>query len=91
MFYSSKHAFEGMVATATRTLLENLDRIPNEDNRTKIAILCFDISLYFFSMPVSNSAIPGLLTFLLAHLARDYRINHVGRVGCRGRVLAKTD
>ncbi|KIM79079.1 hypothetical protein PILCRDRAFT_10737 [Piloderma croceum F 1598] len=41
----------GMVATATRTILENLDRIPNEDNRTKIAITCFDISLYFFSMP----------------------------------------
>jgi protein transport protein SEC24 len=42
-----------MVATATRTILENLDRIPNEDNRTKIAIVCFDTSLYFFSMPVS--------------------------------------
>ena len=52
-----------MVATATRTLLENLDRIPNEDNRTKIAVLCFDISLYFFSMPVSNSATPDLPTF----------------------------
>lgn len=44
-----------MVATATRTILENLDRIPNEDNRTKIAIVCFDVSLYFFSMPVRSS------------------------------------
>ncbi|CCL99585.1 uncharacterized protein FIBRA_01603 [Fibroporia radiculosa] len=41
----------GMVATATRTILENLDRIPNEDSRTKVAIVAFDVSLYFFSMP----------------------------------------
>lgn len=41
----------GMVATATRTLLENLDRIPDEGGRTKVAIVCFDVSLYFFSMP----------------------------------------
>ncbi|KAJ3836161.1 protein transporter SEC24 [Lentinula raphanica] len=41
----------GMVATATRTILENLDRIPDEDERTKIAIVCFDVSLYFFSLP----------------------------------------
>ncbi|KAE9406669.1 protein transporter SEC24 [Gymnopus androsaceus JB14] len=40
----------GMVATATRTILENLDRIPDEDERTKIAIICFDVSLYFFSL-----------------------------------------
>ena len=41
-----------MVATATRTILENLDRIPDEDGRTKVAIICFDVSLYFFSLPV---------------------------------------
>lgn len=41
----------GMVATATRTIMENLDRIPNEDERTKIAIVAYDTSLYFFSMP----------------------------------------
>ena len=33
-------------------LLENLDRIPNEDNWTKVAIIVFDVALYFFSMPV---------------------------------------
>jgi protein transport protein SEC24 len=43
-----------MVATATRTILENLDRIPNDDERTKIAIIAYDTSLYFFSMPVGN-------------------------------------
>ncbi|KAH9833295.1 protein transporter SEC24 [Rhodofomes roseus] len=41
----------GMVATATRTILENLDRIPNDESRTKVAIVAFDASLYFFSMP----------------------------------------
>ncbi|PFH49924.1 hypothetical protein AMATHDRAFT_146483 [Amanita thiersii Skay4041] len=45
----------GMVATATRTILENLDRIPDEDERTKVAIVCFDTSLYFFSMPPGTS------------------------------------
>jgi len=45
----------GMVATATRTLLENLDRLPNEDSRTKVAIVAYDTSLYFFSMPAGTS------------------------------------
>ncbi|KAF7351265.1 Protein transporter SEC24 [Mycena sanguinolenta] len=40
----------GMVATATRTLLENLDRIPDDDKITKVGIICYDVSLYFFSM-----------------------------------------
>jgi protein transport protein SEC24 len=44
----------GMVATATRTILENLGRIPDEGERTKIALVCYDTSLYFFSMPVSR-------------------------------------
>ncbi|KAJ7069009.1 hypothetical protein B0H15DRAFT_807294 [Mycena belliarum] len=33
----------GMLATATRALLENLERIPDEDNITKIGIICFDV------------------------------------------------
>ncbi|ETW78005.1 hypothetical protein HETIRDRAFT_388085 [Heterobasidion irregulare TC 32-1] len=45
----------GMVATATRTILENLDRLPNEDSRTKVAIIAFDTSLYFFSMPAGTT------------------------------------
>ncbi|CDO68670.1 hypothetical protein BN946_scf184790.g19 [Trametes cinnabarina] len=50
----------GMVATATRTILENLDRIPNEDNRTKVAFIGFDISLHFFSLP-ADAAEPSML------------------------------
>ncbi|KAH0580954.1 hypothetical protein H2248_012107 [Termitomyces sp. 'cryptogamus'] len=45
----------GMVATASRALLENLNRIPDEDERTKIAIICYDVSLYFFSLPPGST------------------------------------
>ncbi len=45
---------KGMVATATRTILENLDRLPNEGQRTKVAIITYDTSVYFFSMSVSS-------------------------------------
>lgn len=45
----------GMVATATRTILESLDRIPNEDNRTKISIIAFDVALYFFSLTAGST------------------------------------
>ena len=44
----------GMVATACRTLLESLDRIPNEENRAKVAIIAFDSALYYFSMSVCD-------------------------------------
>jgi len=49
-----------MVATATRTILENLDRLPNRDDRTKVSIIAFDNSLHFFSIAVS--AFTGLET-----------------------------
>ncbi|VDB95508.1 unnamed protein product [Peniophora sp. CBMAI 1063] len=38
----------GMLATVSRTLLDNLDSLPNEDDRTKIALIGFDTALYFF-------------------------------------------
>lgn len=41
-----------MVATAARTLLESLDRIPNDDARTKISIIAVDSCLHFFSLAV---------------------------------------
>ncbi|GAA5986774.1 hypothetical protein JCM11641_004786 [Rhodosporidiobolus odoratus] len=40
----------GMVATAARTLLESLDRLPNADDRTKIAIIGVDSCLHFFTL-----------------------------------------
>lgn len=45
----------GMVATACRALLESLDRIPDEDHRTKISIIAFDTALHFFSMPPGST------------------------------------
>ena len=58
----------GMVATACRTLLESLDRIPNEDNRTKIAIIAYDTALHFFSMPVCTVLNALLMYYLLTIL-----------------------
>ena len=44
-----------MVATASRTILESLSRLPNVDSRTKICIIGYDTSLYFFTtLPDSN-------------------------------------
>ncbi|KAI0074462.1 protein transporter SEC24 [Panus rudis PR-1116 ss-1] len=45
----------GMVATATRTILENLDRIPDDNGRTKVSIIAFDTSLYFFTLPPGST------------------------------------
>lgn len=44
-----------MVATAARTLLESLDRIPNDDDRTKISIIAVDSCLHFFSLPAGST------------------------------------
>jgi protein transport protein SEC24 len=48
----------GMVATAARTLLESLHRLPNEDSRTKISIIAVDSCLHFFSLAVSSPFLP---------------------------------
>lgn len=40
----------GLLATAARTILESLDRIPNADRRTRLGFLCIDSSLHYFSI-----------------------------------------
>jgi protein transport protein SEC24 len=40
----------GLVATATRTILESLDRIPNKDGRTRVGFIGVDSSLHYFSI-----------------------------------------
>jgi protein transport protein SEC24 len=40
----------GLVATATRTILESLDRIPNKDGRTKVGFIAVDSSLHYFAI-----------------------------------------
>ncbi|KAI7857975.1 hypothetical protein BDC45DRAFT_603034 [Circinella umbellata] len=40
----------GMLATAARTILDSLDRIPNKENRTSIAIITVDSSLHFYNL-----------------------------------------
>jgi protein transport protein SEC24 len=53
----------GLVATATRVILENLDRIPNKDGRTKIGFIAVDSSLHYFSVapgaPDANMLVVG--------------------------------
>ncbi|KAJ3127695.1 COPII subunit [Nowakowskiella sp. JEL0407] len=40
----------GMVATAARTILDTLDMLPNEENRTRVAVITVDSSLHFYNL-----------------------------------------
>lgn len=51
--YTAIHS--GMVATAARTILESLDRIPNDDNRTKVSVIAVDTVMHFFCLTVSRA------------------------------------
>jgi len=50
----------GLLATAARTILESLDRIPNADRRTRLGFICVDSSLHYFSIP-RDSTEPSML------------------------------
>lgn len=39
-----------MLATATRTILDSLERLPNDENRTRVAIITVDSSLHFYNL-----------------------------------------
>ncbi|CCH43669.1 hypothetical protein BN7_3222 [Wickerhamomyces ciferrii] len=41
----------GLLATVATTILESLDRIPNEDTRARVAFIGIDSSLHFFNIP----------------------------------------
>ncbi|KAI7902295.1 uncharacterized protein BX663DRAFT_435291 [Cokeromyces recurvatus] len=43
----------GMVATAARTILDSLDRLPNAENRTNVGIITVDSSLHFYNLNAS--------------------------------------
>ncbi|KAI8388009.1 Sec23/Sec24 trunk domain-containing protein [Radiomyces spectabilis] len=40
----------GMLATAARTILDSIERIPNQENRTKIGIITVDSALHFYNL-----------------------------------------
>jgi protein transport protein SEC24 len=40
----------GAVATAARTILDTLDRLPNSDNRTKVGFMTVDSTLHFYNL-----------------------------------------
>lgn len=50
----------GLLATAARTILESLDRIPNADRRTRLGFICVDSSLHYFAIPRDSSE-PSML------------------------------
>lgn len=59
----------GLVATATRTILESLDRIPNKDGRTKAGFIAVDSSLHFFSVSPEQQNHRCLLSVTLTILS----------------------
>lgn len=46
----------GLLATATRTLLEVLDSLPNHDDRTRVSILCVDNAIHYFAIPLDEES-----------------------------------
>ncbi|KAG0367346.1 COPII subunit [Gamsiella multidivaricata] len=44
----------GMVATAATTILESLDRIPNDEGRTKVGIITVDSSIHFYNLKTAS-------------------------------------
>ncbi|CCD24426.1 COPII subunit SFB2 NDAI_0D01130 [Naumovozyma dairenensis CBS 421] len=41
----------GLLATATRSILDNLEYLPNHDGRTRVSILCVDNAIHYFAVP----------------------------------------
>ncbi|KAI9193751.1 uncharacterized protein BJ171DRAFT_429315, partial [Polychytrium aggregatum] len=58
--YAAVHS--GMLATAARTISETLDRIPNEEGRTRVGFLAVDSSLHFFNLKASYHEPACLMT-----------------------------
>ncbi|KAI9486752.1 MAG: hypothetical protein EXX96DRAFT_517011 [Benjaminiella poitrasii] len=50
----------GMVATAARTILDSLERLPNDENRTRVGIITVDSSLHFYNLK-ANLTEPQML------------------------------
>lgn len=50
----------GLLATAARTILESLDRIPDEDKRTRLGFICVDSALHYFSINAETNE-PAML------------------------------
>lgn len=40
----------GMLATAARTILDSLERLPNNENRTRVGIITVDSSIHFYNL-----------------------------------------
>ena len=45
-------AQSGMLAVAAKAIFDSLDKISNEDDRTKIGFITYDSSLHFYNLAV---------------------------------------
>jgi protein transport protein SEC24 len=45
----------GMLATAARTILDSLERLPNAENRTRVGIITVDSALHFYNLSAKLS------------------------------------
>ena len=46
----------GLLATASRCILESLDRIPNADRRTRVGFIAVDSSLHYFKISPDSTS-----------------------------------
>lgn len=50
----------GLLATAARAIKDNLDRLPNKDDRCKVAFICVDAVINFFKIPSNPEESPSM-------------------------------
>ncbi len=58
---SAQSIASGLLATAARTILESLDRIPNKDNRTRVGFIGVDNALSYFSIAPGEESEPRMM------------------------------
>lgn len=51
----------GLLATAARTILESLDRLPNDAKKTQVAFVAVDSKIHYFTLPEAEDAEPSIL------------------------------
>ena len=62
----------GLLATSARTILENLDRIPNADRRTRLGFLAFDSNLHYFAIPPDGTELSDTNMLVIGDLDEPF-------------------
>ncbi|GMG55607.1 unnamed protein product [Ambrosiozyma monospora] len=58
----------GLLATISRTILDSLDRIPNDDGRSRVAFLAVDSSISFFEIPTDEDETKEISMMIVSDL-----------------------